>query len=279
MKTKKDQLKTPEEHLEYLEGCIKLMLWFAHYWSMEHPREDFIYILEERVDIFCKTDLNKGALYDWLKPEGNPEWKELMQKILDVKTSLGPQDHDQFEAKAFEIIKPRVKGRVNKDLDDLHAEEPGKNAKNGPYWWDKKFIDVKEQVKEQPKSNNFHIYNSCYPGSIFDDPEYLPRFFIKMMEKSEKEMGAERLSTLTWMNCLNRWVNFFPPEWKQGLSEPDDSIMGHLGFWGQIITSRHMLSKVFDVRIRQTGHLPYLMRRSYCTFESMRAYLNKEYGL
>jgi len=275
MKIKKNELKTPEEHLQYLEDSIKLMLWFCHYWAMEHPDEDFIYTLEERVDIFCKTDLNKGGLYDWNRPEGDPEWKELMQKVVEIKNSLGPEEHDKFEAKAFEIIKPRIKGRVERDMKDLHSEEFRKHAENGPFWFDKEFINV----PEQPKCINFHIYNSCYPGSIFDEPDYLPKFFLRMMNKAEEELGAERLSTLTWMNNLNRWINIFPPEYKAGLSEPDGDIRGHLGFWGQVITSRHTLSKVFDVRIRQTGHIPYLMKRAYCTFKSMRDYLKKEFGV
>ena len=96
---KNNALKTAEEHLEYLEDSIKLMLWFSHYWAMEHPDEDFTYILEERVDIFNKTDLNKSALYDWNRPEGNPDWKMIMEKANEIKESLSPEAHDEFEAR------------------------------------------------------------------------------------------------------------------------------------------------------------------------------------
>jgi hypothetical protein len=266
--------KSPEEHLQYLRGSVRLMLWFCHRWASDHPGEDFIRILEDRVDIFEKTDLHKGLLYAGdSAPKGDPVWDTLMREVKAVKEALPPGDHDGFEQKAFELVSPLIKDRVGRDVEALRELSESEESRNGPFWWDRKLMDG------EAKAINFHIYNSCYPGSIFDDPEYLPRFFIRMMDRSEREMGAKSLSTMTWMNNLNRWLNCFPPEWRGCLSEPDGNVMGHLGFWGQIITSRHTLNPAFDARIRQTGMLPYLMRRSYCSFGSMRDHLKKEYGL
>ena len=266
-------LKTPEEHERYLADSIRLLLWFGHRWSKDHPAEDFRSILEERVDIFCKTDLNKTGLYEWAKPGDDPEWKRMMEQVLEIKASLGPDEHGHFEEKAFGVFKPRIKGRIDRDLEAVNSAEALKAGLKGPFWWDKKFLS------EEKKAINFHIYNSLYPGSIFKDPLYLPRFFIVMLDESERTMGAKVLSTLTWLNNLDRWNGCFPSEWKSGMGQPDADVQGHLGFWGQIVTSRQTLNYSVCEDIRRTGRLPYPMIRSWCDFGSMRKHLAEKFGL
>ena len=53
---------TLEEHREYLDGIVKLKLWFLWNWLRRHPDETFGDVLRKRVDIYRKTHLNTEGL-------------------------------------------------------------------------------------------------------------------------------------------------------------------------------------------------------------------------
>ena len=92
----KNQPKTLEEHREYLYRIVRLKLFFLHKLLKETPELTFADALENRVDIFRKTDLNPEAL----NPTGyyfdTPYWAE----FRDALEAIWQQSRTAAEAAA-----------------------------------------------------------------------------------------------------------------------------------------------------------------------------------
>jgi len=134
--------------------------------------------------------------------------------------------------------------------------------------------------RELPKGwGIFHIRNAIAPESIFTDPQYLPDCFEKLMDASEKQFGYTELFTRTWLNDYPKFLALFPEEWKNSLSERDESAIPgwDLGSWGQIVNARGTFNDKMGEYIRTNMRLRYISRASHCSFAAMRRHL-KETG-
>lgn len=244
---------------EFMESMIPLSLNFAYMWKICHPDERISEILSKRtylVELLRLNEAEKQTLTEWSDFlseagnyfQGNPS-KEYFEKDLTVR------------------LTPFALSRFNKYYES-RLVLPGKfNAGSLKY---------DAPLPELPRNHcNFHIANMVSPKSFFEDPEYMPRCFIELMSKSEKEYGYDTLQTFTWLNSRSRWLALFPQEWHDNVSEPDNQVAGNLGYWGQLITAAGTINKQMEEYVRIHGELKYKPRRSHCSFEAMRKHLNK----
>lgn len=120
----------------------------------------------------------------------------------------------------------------------------------------------------------FHIHNAKRPESFLADKAFVIADFRHLMEVSEAKDGCTEIFTATWLNSLDRFLYFFPKEWKENMFTPDDkSIQATSGWQGQFINRFGLLNeKVADYYLK-TGKLRYKRCESWCTMEAMRAHL------
>lgn len=253
----KNQPKTLEEHREYLYRIVRLKLFFLHKLLKETPELTFADALENRVDIFRKTDLNPEAL----NPTGyyfdTPYWAE----FRDALEAIWQQSRTaaEFEENGFEFIKPRLDARCVRDYRDRSATA----------WNQCGFLRHNFVLTPGTKRLTFHISNDKQPDSFFDYPEYIKECFLKLLDRAEN-MGAVELYTDTWLNSYSKWLAIFPDEWQKNLSEENRDVRWHFGFWGQFINSRGCFNYALGNYLRETGHFRFYPRHSFCSTASLR---------
>lgn len=254
---------TLEEHRDYLHKIVKLQLFFLHKWLAEHPEEDFRYVLRERVDIYRKTEANPGPLNPSELFFDAPAWREMEDAALEVYTKC-KDDRTAFEREAFEIFRASIDARCPRNYTDRTTFRRYQCGS----------LRYETALQEDGKTVSFHIANAVAPHSIFEDPAYLPRCFIDLMDKVEAELGATEISTWTWLNGNLKWLRLFPREWTSvNLSAPSRDVRWHYGFWGQFISARRTFNDKYGEILRTTGELPFYPRGSRCTIASMRRHL------
>lgn len=194
--------------------------------------------------------------------EKRPEWQGIAnyaQEMINKTTSA-----EDFERKMVECVKDVLNTRATQTypIDVGIAPSPDYNAGSLKY----------DPPKDgQPKTNCvFHIANAISPQSIFDSPTYLPKCFLTLMEKSEKDYGYTTLTTSTWLNDYPRWLAIFPEEWLANLSPPSENIGWHFGYWGQMVTARGTFNHKAGDYLRQHGVMKYKIRHSSCSFANMK---------
>ena len=257
--------KTLEEHREYLHKVVRLKLFFMHGWLAAHPAEQFINVLRNRVDIYRKTDANPGphtpSAIDW----DAPAWHEL-ETALAGAYERHRGDVVRFEEEGFAILKPSLDARAERDYLDpsvLQRYQCG---------------SLRHNVYNEPTQDvGFHIANAVSPRSIFDDPLYLPCCFMILMDQVEAKYQAVNIQTGTWLNAHPRWLELFPQEWHDNMSEPNTDVAWHYGFWGQLISARGTFNDKIGDYIRATGKLRYYPRSSRCSLAAMRQHLKAKY--
>ncbi|MEG2075188.1 MAG: hypothetical protein RRY34_01700, partial [Victivallaceae bacterium] len=110
--------KSLEEHRQYLYKIVKLKLFFLHLWLTEqHPEEDFSYVIRERVDIYRKTAANPGLHTPNELFFDAPAWKRLEDQAKEIFLQCR-HDRTEFEAEAFEVFRPSIDERCQKDYLD-----------------------------------------------------------------------------------------------------------------------------------------------------------------
>ena len=253
--------KSVQEHQEYLHGIVRLKLFFVWRWKASHPEEPLRDILRNRVDIYRKTNVNTGALNPAELRFDSPEWLAL-EAELEAAHRQFHADPDGFERRGFEIFKGTVDERLERDFND-----PSVLAR---YQCGSLRFDEHEGKDEVPEIG-FHIANALAPASLFDDPAYLPRRFLDLMDKTERKYRSSRLATTTWLNSNRRWLELFPQEWLDNLGPEQKDVQWHYGFWGQFISARGTLNRKAADHLRQTGEMPFYPRKSSCSFAAMRA--------
>lgn len=261
--------KTIEEHREYIHQIVHLKLFFIWNWLKYHPDELLSEVLRERVDIYRKTAVNTELLNPKNLHFDNPEWLEYERRLEELFDKYN-DDVQAFENSAFEVFRPTLEERLPKDF----ADETG----TAGYQCGSLRYDLVEEGKIH-ETTNFHIANAVQPHSIFEDPQYLPRCFADLMNETAERYGSSRLSTGTWLNSLPKWLELFPQEWLDNMSEADTDVKWHYGFWGQFITARGTFNYKYGKILRETGRLPFYMRRSNCSFESMKKHLKSNFGV
>jgi hypothetical protein len=253
--------KSITEHQDYLYGIVKLKLFFIWRWKAEHPGEPVRDILRNRVDIYRKTSVNTGLLNPTEIRFDSPEWLALEAKMEAAYREF-QDDAASFERCGFEIFKGVVDERLEKDFNDRSGL--------AGYQCGSLRFDEQEGKTDIPLIG-FHIANAVAPASIFDDPDYLPRCFMDLMDKTERKYHSTRLGTTTWLNSVPRWLELFPREWIDNLGPEGKDVQWHYGFWGQFITSRGTLNHKATAHLRRTGELLFYPRKSNCSFAAMRA--------
>lgn len=255
--------KTLEEHREYLFSTIRLSLFFLARWQNEHPEEDFVSILRNRVNIIRKTEFN---------PEGRvpascnfyfeqPPWRKVEARLKEIYT-LVKGDEKCFEEWGFDYLRPFVDRRCERDFYDRSTE----------VLWQCGFL--RHNPSLNPESTlGFHIRNDRTPNSFFHDPAHIRECFNQLLDVAER-MHAEYIGTGTWLNSLPKWLALFPQEWQDNLSEPNTDVQWHKGFWGQFINARGLFNARTAAVLRSTGRFPYYPRTSRCRVSVMREFVN-----
>jgi hypothetical protein len=270
LKTKPAEI-TKEEHLDYLESISRLMLWFAREWKKTHPGEDFESIIRNRTDIWRKTSLFPGGPDGPLT--GYPEtWLQMLHKLLEAyEETKKDSDSSRFEEISIALLKPYWIGRIDRDI----MEHPDVTHAAGYQCGSLRYELA--PGKDNPKRISIHIANACYPGSLFDDRLYLPACLIVMTTQCTAKFGVTEIETGTWLNSNPKWLELFPDEWTQNMSPPLEDICCHYGFWGQFLTSRRTFNHKLGAKFRQTGKMPYALRKSWCSISSLRKHLDSKY--
>ena len=106
--------KTLAEHREYLHEIVKLQLFFVHLWLEKHPDDDFKWVLENRVNIYRKTDANpESALPKVLRFDESP-WADMVAAAKEIYLKRR-DDRAGFEREAFEVFRPSLDRRSERD--------------------------------------------------------------------------------------------------------------------------------------------------------------------
>jgi len=252
--------KSLQEHREYLHEIVKLMLFFTWRWKAAHLEEPLRDILRKRVDIYRKTSVNTGPLNPAELRFDSPEWLNL-EAELEAAHQKFRTDPNGFERRGFDIFKVTIDERLERDFND-------RSGLAGYQCGSLRFDE--HEGKDEVPVIGFHIANARAPSSIFDDPAYLPRCFMDLMDQTERKYHSSRLGTSTWLNSAPRWLELFPQEWLDNLGPESKDVQWHYGFWGQFISSRGTLNHKAAEHLRRTGELLFYPRKSNCSFAAMR---------
>ncbi len=256
--------KTIGEHAEFLREMVKLQLWFLWVWRRRHPEEPFVTAIRTRVDIFRKTDQNKGPSKNTLTAGDFtlPEWLALEARA--ERLCADAPDADTFESLAWDdLFRATVEARVGRDF----AEGDGlDNFQCGSLRY--------SEPKPGEKRAGFHIGNRIAPRSIFADPAYLPDCFRQLMDAVEA-LGATEIGTGTWLNSYPRWLALFPREWQEHLVPHPQEAGWSLGHWGQFISGRGTFNHRHGQLMRELGTFPYRPQSSWCTISALREHLRR----
>lgn len=254
--------KTLNEHREYLHDIVKLQLCYAWQWKQAHPDEDFVDVFRKRIDIYRKTDINTENLNPGNCNWDDPAWQNLERQVLRAHDFF-TDDAEAFEMAAFEVIKPHVDGRCQRDFED-------RSATAGYQCGSLRYHKIDDKM---PQRVFVHVANAIAPRSIFEDPEYLPSCFHDLMAKSAAEHQVTELYTSTWLNSHPVWLKLFPAVWQERMEEADKNVQWHFGFWGQFINARGTFNHKLGKQMRASGEFPYWPRRSWCSFDELKAHL------
>ena len=258
--------KTLEEHREYLFEIVRLMLFFTHLQLSEHPEESFRFVIRNRVDIYRKTDANPGPLNPAELHMDEPPWLD-MECQAEQCWQAHKEDRAAFEAEAFEIFRPSIERRV---VRDFHDDSVLKRYQCGC------FRHNLQLNSPEDRCLGFHIANDKTPDSLFDHPDHVRACLLKLCDIAEKDFGAVRLGTFTWLNSYRRFLDFFPPEWSQNMGEENHNVGWGYGHWGQFISARGTYNRRHGDYLRQTGKMPFYPKRSSCRISVLRQFLHGE---
>jgi hypothetical protein len=252
-------LTESKPYKEFMERMIPLAINFAYMWKITHPMEEIRKILNQRTNLIELLQLNKT------EQQSLVDWSNFLDKAKSYFSEGVSKEY--FEKELTCMLTPLALSRFNQYYEWRVNLFEKYNAGSLKY---------DAPLSELPRNYcNFHIANMVSPKSFFEDPEYLPRCFMELMDKSEKEYGYDTLCTFTWLNSRSRWLALFPQEWHDNMSEPDNQITGNLGYWGQLITAGGTVNIRMEEYVRTHGELKYKPCKSHCSFKAMRRHLNK----
>lgn len=236
-------VKTPEEHLYYLEEIVKLSLWISARYCNENPNANIVNILDEKTPIFNHTKFNKFHMFETKKPKPK-EWTYIKNRLKGLYDK--DNNPEIFEKFGFDLLKGHIKGRVKEDLKDLHYE----GIDNQDESW------LRYDIEEGVKRLELHFENSLYPNSFLSDKK---NFYLKLNEclLDAKKNNIETLYSGSWLNSYDKFLDLFPIEWKESRNNVNYNIEFHLGFWGQFLRSNESLNEKTVSYLRENGIVKY----------------------
>jgi len=261
--------KTLAEHHATLVAMVRLHLFWLHGWLAAHPQETLAEALVQRVDIWRKTDLNRGGLVEPVRA-GTPEWQALVAGI-EACQRRHPRAHQSsaFEEDAFAVVRARVAARA---ADDFAREQRRDHLREYTCG------SLRYHLEETAAGRGafLHVANAIAPQSIFAERAYLRHCLLALMDLAEREHGLTTLRTHTWLNSHPTWLTYFPPTWHDHLGPVDSDVQWHYGFWGQFLTARGTYNARLGEILRRTGAFPYPPRTAWCSFADLRLHLHQD---
>jgi len=265
--------KTLAEHVEFNRELAGLMLWFAAEQVRKNPDVSLSDILENQTGIgrllVVKPEhsgANKWAVY------ASAEWRAIRDawgRVLS-ETGDGPGSATRFETRALEVVADAL------DAVARASYVPGPPKSNGALG----ALSYETPKPENPRRVTFHITNPLQPRSIFDDPEYLPRCLLALMEDAEARWRATGLFTGTWLNSCPPFLRCFPAEYAESVPLCERYFLSRgAGTWGQFVNARGCFNAKYGDQLRRTGSLPFMPVRAWCSFAALRRHLTESFGV
>ena len=251
--------KTLAEHKIFVEQLARLSFFFARKLKDKTPDKPVGELLRDHTPLFYHALDYSDYLTGWNNPA--------CQGIMKRADELSENSPEEFEERMYAEIKDLAMERAER----FYPESVGIGLPPG---WNVGSLKYDPPLKGLPPNHcNFHIANAVAPMSIFDDPAYLPRCFMKLMELGEKDYGFDTLRTVTWLNDNPRWLTLFPKEWHDNRDAGKDEVSWNFGNWGQVVSARGTLNEKAAQYAREHGTLKYKARYSFCSFAAMRRHL------
>lgn len=249
------EIKTLEEHLEFVREIARLSFSFA--WNLQTKLPD-----ESLSDILR---LHTMLYYHILNLPADTPRGELSACEADSA--------EEFE----EAMWNRTKGFILARATEFYPDSIGMPGYIKPeFKWNCGSLkyDPPHPAPELKGCCVFHIANATAPRSVFEVRGHLFECFEKLIRDSEKEYGYTTLYTLTWLNDREEFLHYFPQEWRDNLSPWKIKVPGwNVGDWGQLITGRGLLNPKTAAFVRENWYLKYCSRSSRCSYENMKKHL------
>ena len=260
------ELKTLEEHFEYVKRMTRVSFFFARKWLVpQFPETSIGELIRDHTPA-----LYHGLNYeDYQTKWDNPDCRNILSHANDL-SALSPED---FEEEMWKFIEKLARKRAE-------LTYPAAVGIQAPPDWNCGSLKYDLPANHPDMDPNwivFHIANAVGPKSIFDDPTYLPCCFLLLMKEAEIRFNSNILYTSTWLNEKEEFLQIFPQEWRDN-REPCDKkpVPGwHFGWWGQLVTGKGTVNPKTEKFARENGYLKYACRMSYCSFSSMRRHLKQ----
>ncbi len=287
----RQDLKGPEEHLQFLKDFaqVKFFSVFQKFIALTQHEPDnpprLQQLVERQTFLMNLTTFHNDALFESSRCTSPETWSDLLETLEHITLRTVPESLEkpqiihwalQSAEKAVHIFdgEDLFAPRVDRDLDDLHQ---GRIL--GQYtdsiFYAHSIVPYRTTEGEEMEGLEFHIGNAAYPRSFFEDQELLNNSHDYLL-KTARTLSAATLVTTTWLNSLPKWIQLFPPSWRQNLGQAMGELGPNLGCWGQFISSRQALNRRTATAFFQTGKVPYPMRLSWCTLGDFENYWNTQ---
>ncbi len=244
-----NQRKTLAEHLEFVESTARLSFFFAFRMKPRLPDETLEHILRLRMPLY---HVALGL---------NPEVPvEPFQHFPDAGDAAGFEEEMWCQCREFIVERGRT----------FYPDSQGMGLRG---IWQAECFKFDPPRPETPRRCVFHIGNAKAPDSIFSDSTYIAEHLLEMLNLAEREYSCTEVCTGTWLNSNPHWLKFFPQEWQLRMEERPEIPLWHLGYWGQIVTSKGLFNEKNGNYIREHDALRHRMRWSCSSLANLKKHL------
>ncbi len=266
-----DSLYQYEKRRDFVFNITRLSLWYAHYHT-KHG-ESFGEILNCRTPIYRLTTLWDGVHHpanpDF--PTDEPEWNKLVDSLLQLYRKT-KSDVARFEEDGFNLLRPHIEGRIEKDISDWPWIPCGYVPYKLP---DEQVFGIFAYEMKSPRQEliSFHIANSCIPQSPFKDMLARSGELLAMIRDIRSKVpSAAMIGCSSWLNSFPPFLQLFPASYSG-----DDLTVGNVSYgfswWGQFMSRDGSFHEKHGNRMRQTGTFPFLCRGGKCSITELETYL------
>lgn len=249
--------KTFQEHCEFVEELSRLSFFLAFRLQDRLPELSLEEIIRKHTPFFYHAlDLENNVVLPGFRIEEARDAAEFEEKMWAQVRKLALERAARFYRSSVGMAVPETYNAGSLKYDPPLPGLP-------------------------PNFCNFHIANAVAPNSIFDDPDYLAGCLTTLMEKSAAEYGFDTLRTSSWLNGNERFLAYFPPEWRDGrvlqpCYEDKPDIPGWtFGNWGQLVTARGTFNRRMGAYVREHLTMRYGCYIASCSFASLKRHLKE----